>query len=592
MIARDRDDGARRPTDRAGPVVVRGPIGRSGPTMLYLLKKAAGFPLANRSRRIARRFLAATRHAGDVQRRLLLERIARHKDSQFGRDHHFGEIRTVEDFRRRVPIRDYSGHEPYIDRVRQGETSALFGPGTEVLMFAMTSGTTNRPKTIPVTREALNDYRRGWQIWGITAFDAHPGMLARGLMPILQIASDWRESFTPAGIPCGAITGLTSHMQSPLVRFNYCMPPSASRIKDIESKYYVALRHSIHRNLGTIIAANPSTILAIARLGDREKSSLIRDIRDGAIDPKWTVPDEVREAIRRKVRRRRVRAARRLEAIVERTGRLLPKDYWPGLQFLANWTGGTMGAYLGGYPEYFGDKPVRDVGLIASEGRFTIPIADGTPAGVLDIQHNYFEFIPEEQADAEEPETAEATELVVGRRYFIVPTTSGGLYRYQIHDLVECVGFEGRAPLLVFLNKGAHFSSLTGEKLSEFQVVAAVNAAQKNLGIKLSSYLLLPSWGDPPRYNLLVETGDLNGAASADRLASEVEAELMRQNAEYENRRATLRLDPIRIRRLPPGAWSDFQRRRLARSGGTVEQYKQPCLLADLEAIQGFAFAE
>ena len=60
--------------------------------------------------------------------------------AQFGRDHHFAAIRIPEDFRRRVPIRGYDGHEPYIARVRQGRPSALFGPGTEVLMFAMTSG--------------------------------------------------------------------------------------------------------------------------------------------------------------------------------------------------------------------------------------------------------------------------------------------------------------------------------------------------------------------------------------------------------------------------------------------------------------------
>ena len=112
-------------------------------------------------------------------------------------------------------------------------------------MFATTSGTTNRPKTIPVTREALADYREGWTIWGILAFDAHPEMLRYGLRPILQVAGDWRESITPAGIPCGAITGLTAHMQNPLVRTTYCMPAVASRIKDIESKYYVALRFSL-----------------------------------------------------------------------------------------------------------------------------------------------------------------------------------------------------------------------------------------------------------------------------------------------------------------------------------------------------------
>ncbi len=168
-----------------------------------------------------------------------------------------------------------------------------------------------------------------------------------------------------------------------------------------------------------------------------------------------------------------------------------------------------MGAYLAGYPEFFGDKPVRDIGLVASEGRFTIPIADGTPAGVLDIRHHYFEFIPEDQADSPNPDVVAAVDLIEGQRYFLVPTTAGGLYRYMIHDLVRCVGFEGQAPLVEFLSKGAHFSSLTGEKLSEYQVVLAVNAAQRILGIKLGAYLVLPHWGEPPHYHLLIEETDV-----------------------------------------------------------------------------------
>ncbi len=192
-------------------------------------------------------------------------------------------------------------------------------------------------------------------------------------------------------------------MQNPLIRLTYCMPVAGARIKDIESKYYIALRHSVHRDLGATIAANPSTLLAIARLGDREKETLIRDYADGTIDPKWEIPADIRAALPRRSRWKRRNVAKRLEAIVNRTGRLLPKDYWPDLSFLANWTGGTMGAYLRGYPDVFGDRPVRDVGLIASEGRMTIPIEDGTAAGILDIRHHYFEFIPEDQAIARNP---------------------------------------------------------------------------------------------------------------------------------------------------------------------------------------------
>ncbi len=556
--------------------------------MFDLTRKTIGLPLLWRSRARARAFMRQTKVADQVQRDLLRTRLARHADSQFGRDHHFAEIKSPADFRKRVPVAGYDRHEPYIDKVRQGDIRALFGEGTEVLMFALTSGTTNRPKTIPVTRESLKNYRDGWTIWGIQAFDAHPYMLHCGMMAILQLASDWRESFTPAGIPCGAITGLTAQMQNPLVRVTYCMPASASKIKDVESKYYLALRVSVIRDLGATIAANPSTILAIARLGDREKEGLIRDIADGTVDDRWSIPQEVRDSVKIWTRWKRKGMARRLEAMVNRTGRLLPKDYWPNLQLLANWTGGTMGSYLRGYPEYFGDRPVRDIGLIASEGRFTIPIADGTPAGVLDIARHYFEFIPEDQEGVEDPEVVEAADLIEGRRYFLLPTTAGGLYRYMIHDLVKCVGFEGKAPMIEFLSKGAHFSSLTGEKLSEYQVVAAVNAAQRSLGVQLKSFLVLPSWGEPPHYNLLVEETDIADDPTFDRLAAEVEEQLRRLNLEYDNKRETLRLGPIRSFRIPAGAWADFQLRRLSRSGGTVEQYKQPCLLSDLEAINGF----
>ena len=557
--------------------------------MLNLLRKIAGRPQMRRSRALAADFLAQTARADEVQRDRLMGQIARNADSQFGRDHHFAEIKTPADFRKRVPIRGYDGHEPYIDRVRKGDLGALFGAGTKVLMFAMTSGTTARPKTIPVTEESLRHYRHGWIIWGIQAFDAHPKMLAKGLSPILQMASDWKESVTPGGIPCGAITGLTAHMQSRLVRTVYCMHPSASKIKDVASKYYAALRLSIHRDLGTIIAANPGTVLAIARLGDREHETLIRDLADGTVSKKWDIPPEVRAAIRPKTRWRRRATALRLEEIVAQTGRLLPKDYWPNLAFLANWTGGTMGAYLRQYPEFFGDVPVRDPGLIASEGRMSIPVEDNTAAGILDIRHHYFEFLPEDQVDRDEPETVEATELIEGRRYFILPTTAGGLYRYQIHDLIRCVGFHGKAPVIEFLNKGAHFSSMTGEKLSEFQVVAASAGAQRELGLRLKSFLLLPSWGEPPSYHLLVEEDDLPGPGAAGRLAEAFEAHLRRQNVEYENKRDTLRLGPIRTRVIPAGSWADFQRKRLARGGGTVEQYKQPCLMSDLAALDDFA---
>ena len=68
--------------------------------------------------------------------------------------------------------------------------------------------------------------------------------------------------------------------------------------------------------------------------------------------------------------------------------------------------------------------------------------------------------------------------------------------------------------------------------------------------------------------------------------------ELRRQNVEYVCKRDSLRLGPVRILPIPNGSWAQFQRRRLVRSGGTVEQYKQPHLVPDLHIAESFRSLE
>ena len=119
-----------------------------------------------------------------------------------------------------------------------------------------------------------------------------------------------------------------------------------------------------------------------------------------------------------------------------------------------------------------------------------------------------------------------------------------------------------------------------------------MNEATSSLGLKLKSYLLAATWDEPPYYSLLVEEDDLRDPSSAEQLAAEVEARLAAGNVEYDNKRETQRLGPIQVRRIAPGSWTEFQKRRLARSGGTAEQYKQPCLMSDVKAIEEFRILE
>jgi hypothetical protein len=523
-------------------------------------------------------FEEATHRPREVQEALLRRILARHADTDFGRKHGFAHITNVADFRRHLPVAGYEYFEPYIALVRQGDLRALLGDD-KVLMFALTSGTTAARKFIPVTEQYLADYSRAWNIWGLRLYRSHKEVRLR---PIVQMSSDWDEFRTEAGIPCGNVTGLTAHMQKRIIRWVYCVPACTAKIKDTAAKYYVALRLSLPRRVGMLIAANPSTMVNMARAGDLDKESLIRDIFNGTLSPHVNVPREVRVALQGALRRKNRRRAGELEAIVHRTGTLYPRDYWPSNCILGNWTGGSVGAYLRHYPRYFGQTPVRDVGLIASEGRMTIPFADGTPSGVLDITSHYFEFIPEDEMDLPNPVVLSAHELEEGGKYFILPTTAFGLYRYDIHDLVRVTGFYNRTPLIEFLSKGSHFANITGEKLSEYHVTGAMERVLREMELPLTAYSLAPCWNDEqPYYGLFVERGDFATPEQGQRLAEALDQSLGEFNVEYAGKRESLRLGAVRVEWLPTGTWQQWDRQRLARTGGTAEQYKHPCLIPD-----------
>ena len=263
-------------------------------------------------------------------------------------------------------------------------------------MFALTSGTTATRKYIPVTDQYLADYKRGWNIWGLQGVPRPPGGAAaadradvrrlgrvphRGRHPV-------RRRHRPDGHDAEA------HHPLAVLRAGRASAGSRTPRPSITS----ALRLSLPRQVGMIIAANPSTLHQPGphrRPGEGSRCSATwptaRSIRASTFPPTCAQPcgRGCDNATRARPRAGGDHPPHRDAAI--------RSDYWPPNCLLGNWTGGSVGAYLRHYPRYFGDLPVRDVGLIASEGRMTIPLSDGTPAGVLDVTSHYFEFIPEDE---------------------------------------------------------------------------------------------------------------------------------------------------------------------------------------------------
>ncbi|MBM3995365.1 MAG: GH3 auxin-responsive promoter family protein [Planctomycetes bacterium] len=550
-----------------------------------LLVKILSWPV---KRRLAA-FEAATETPEKAQFELLQTILSNQANTGFGKDHAFAKIRTLADYRKAIPIRGYDYVEPYMQRVLKGDTNALLADQT-IHMFAMTSGTTATRKFIPVTDQYLDDYKRGWNLWGLGVYRDHPEVRLR---PILQMSGDWQEFTTETGIPCGAVTGLTAQMQMWIIRWIYCVPAIVGKVKDPAAKYYLALRLSIPRHVGMIIAANPSTLVNLARTGDAEKESLLRDIHDGTLSKRFDIPNDVRYELSSSIASADPDRVKELEEIIRRTGTLYPKDYWPTECVIGNWMGGSVGAYLRHFPKYYGETPVRDVGLIASEGRMTIPMNDGTSSGVLDVTSHFFEFIPEDEGDRPDPTVLSAHELEVGKSYYILMTTAYGLYRYNIFDVVRCTGFFNKTPLVEFLSKGAHFANITGEKVSEHQITAAMGEVLRELNLNLTAFSVAPCWDDEmPYYGLFIEGPDLTNREQGVHLARRMEERLAHINIEYASKRESHRLGPMRLFLLPGQFWQQWDRQRLARTGGALDQYKHPCLIADPKFREGLVNVE
>jgi hypothetical protein len=247
----------------------------------------------------------------------------------------------------------------------------------------------------------------------------------------------------------------------------------------------------------------------------------------------------------------------------------------------------------------------------------TLPLEDNSSAGILEVQTHFFEFIPVGESESTQPVVLEAHELEEGREYFILLTTSSGLYRYNIQDVVRCAGFYGTTPILEFRHKGAHISSITGEKIAESQVVESVRTACSLTGLSPQIYTLTPCWGEPPGYTLYVgrsndksashravsgagkDSGGSDGSGrgplplaaqnnAQSQFAMALDEDLCRRNVEYGEKRHTGRLQMIRVQELSPDAWKSFTNLRQSGSGGSAEQYKHPCLMPDPQFEEKF----
>ena len=524
--------------------------------------------------RLARRAsLAPFDRAADdpaaAQARCLRSILEANEDTAFGRAYGFAGIDGTERFRRRVPLHDYEDLRPWVARMAEGERGVL--TAEEPVMYATTSGTTGEAKLVPVTPSWLDGQTALTRRWTLAALADHPRCLGGR---ILGVVGTTVEGATAAGVPLGSMSGLVRDRAPSPVRRRRAVPESVALVTDLDDRLFLVMRLALARPVSALAMPNATSLLRLAEAAEACGEEIVRAVHDGALGvPAHGLLPEVRDRLGAEVRPDPERA-RVLAEVIETHGRLVPGACWPALELIACWLGGSAGVHARRLGAHYGSAvAMRDLGLLASEGRMTLPLADGDPAGVLALHSGFFEFIPEDDTAADDPPTLLAHELEEGRCYEVVITGGNGLSRYRMHDIVEVRGAYGRTPRLAFLRKGADLVSVTGEKVHLDQVREALRVAAEAHGLDVFQFRLVPD-DHACRHDLLVELrGPHPDGAQAAALTAGFDRALAAVNQEYAAKRASRRLDAPRLFVMAPG-WSEARCRAAFDAGRREHQHK------------------
>ncbi|CAN5782461.1 GH3 auxin-responsive promoter family protein [soil metagenome] len=351
----------------------------------------------------------------------VLQRLLRaNAGTSFGREHGLLMVRRVEEFQEAVPARSYDDLVPWIERTEAGERGVL--TNEPVLAFERSSGSNGAAKMIPFTAGLRAEFQEAIRAWMGELYARIPSLMGG---PAYWLVSPLKQpgTFTNGGIPIGFNTDAEylGAWERRMSSWLFAVPQEIARKENLEENMDLTLRHLIRRpELRLISVWNPSYLTILWR-------RLIERV-DEFIPSKSNRPAH-------------------------------PRDLWPRLAVVSGWANGSSEVDATFAAKLFDHATFQPKGLLATEGVITIPWGDGEGA-VPALRSHFLEFL----------ETGGGTiklvhELEFGREYEVLLTTSGGLWRYRLGDVVRVVGHDGRTPRLCFMGRADGVCDLRGEKL-------------------------------------------------------------------------------------------------------------------------------
>jgi len=503
--------------------------------------------------------------------------------SEYGREHNFAEINNEKEFQEAVPVNNYQDLEPYIKKISDGHKNIL--TSAMPVRFNLTSGTSDQPKYIPVTVNTRENTSSFMHQWLHRTLRDHPSFLDKAIFFITSAAV---EGHTASGIPCGSISGMIYKDLPRSIQRSYVLPKSTADIKNYDLRYYIIARLALGRDISFVATPNPATLIKVADIGIKYQERIIRSIHDGCIsvEPRVRIEADdlkVVDALNLSLQPDPSRA-RFLSEVIKTTGRLLPYSCWPSLELIGCWLGGSIGHHADKLSTYYGSTPKRDIGYLASEGVIALPYEDNTPAGILALQNNYYEFIPEDEVDDAHHRVVLSHELESGRYYKVLLTNESGLYRYDIGDIIRVEKFYHKTPVIAFVRKTREFLNIMGEKLHANHILMALKRVQVEFDISITQFRVVANQAES-RYDIFVQ---LYRAATEKILGGVVlpaiDAYLSEINIEYSQKRASKRLDPPCLH-VMDSAWEREVKKKALESGQRDVQYKWQQLAPDFLEI-------
>jgi len=540
------------------------------PALLHALGQASRTPTTLAFERAVRAPMKAQRERLDAA-------LAQSRGTAYAKHVGLDAITTPEEYRRRAPVMTSADLKGWVARQLAGEQAVL--TQEKPVYFVRTTGSTGTPKHVPITPAYKGEFQKTVHVALWHLFRRFPAAF-RGRA--LYFVGSRRVAETRDGTGIGTMSGFNFTELPPVVRAIYAWPYELFEVKDLETRSYLALHLACLRDVSLIAGIFPAPIVSLLRDLETRADELGHHLGRGTL-PEWLRLDPGQRAFfaeglrPREDLRARLRRAERVP-LEEKALAAMPK-----LRLVYCWTSATAGLYVPELQRRVGPEvAVRDAIYSACEAWCSSPMGEAEPGGPFAITSHFFELVPEELAESvDDPRDLPASafrtiaDVRDGERYYLVPTTSGGLYRYWLGDVVEICGRYRNTPRLRFVRKGGAATNLVGEKLDEAHVSTSVGRALDELGLEHTWFMVTPSpreEGGTPSYTLHVELPQGFEGGVLEQLRAAVDRAL-RTSFDFERVRAAEHLGPLQIRALAPGSYARHVQRKVA-AGSAEAQLK------------------